>query len=193
PKLDGVVFTGSTETGMELFRIMSSGGRIRPCLMEMGGKNGAVIFPSSDLDEAVEACARSAFGLSGQACSALSRVIVHASIHDAFVEKLAARAKSVTVGDPSNVDIYMGPVIDQRAVERFEQAAGEARRDGVIHAGGEKLSGGDFDRGYFVSPTVVSLPKGHALHRRELFLPFLTVQDRKSTRLNSSHVKISYA
>jgi len=189
PRLDGVAFTGSTDVGMELFRIMSSGGRIRPCLMEMGGKNGAVIFGSSDVDEAVEACARSAFGLSGQKCSALSRVIVHASIHDAFVEKLAARAKSIVVGDPSRVEVYMGPVIDQRAVERFEQASAEARRDGTILAGGERLTGGEYDRGYFVAPTVVSVPRGHALHRRELFLPFLTVQsfetfDEAMTLLN---------
>lgn len=174
PKLDGIAFTGSSEVGMELFRIMSTG-RIRPCLMEMGGKNGTIVTESADLDDAVEGCARSAFGLSGQKCSALSRIYVHRSKYDAFVEKLGTRAKSIVVGDPSRNEVFMGPVIDTEAVKRFEDAVAEAKAAGTVVAGGERLTGGAFDHGTFVAPTVVAIPAKHPLNRRELFLPFVTV------------------
>lgn len=176
PKLDGIAFTGSSQVGMELFRIMSGGGRIRPCLMEMGGKNGTIVTESADLDDAVEGCARSAFGLSGQKCSALSRIYVHRSKFDAFVEKLGARARELVVGDPTRNEVFMGPVIDTAAVKRFEDAVAQVKTDGgKVIAGGERLTGGAYDHGTFVAPTVVTLPPKHPLNRRELFLPFVTV------------------
>lgn len=174
PGIDGVAFTGSTHVGMDLFRRMSEG-RIRPCLLEMGGKNATIVCESADLDEAVEGCARSAFGLSGQKCSALSRIYVAKSLHDAFLARLVERAASITVGDPLRADVFMGPVIDDRAVERFERACDEARARGAVHTGGTRLTDGDRAHGFFVAPTIASLPRGHRLNRDELFLPFVTV------------------
>jgi 1-pyrroline-5-carboxylate dehydrogenase len=138
----------------------------------MGGKNPTIVAASADLDAAAAGIASSAFGFSGQKCSACSRVIVLDEVHDELVGKLAARAAEMAVGDPADRDAYTGPVIDERAVERFTAAVAEAERDGHVAAGGTVL---DLP-GHFVAPTVVTgLPAGHRLTRDELFVPFVTV------------------
>ncbi len=174
PGIDGIAFTGSTRVGMELFRLMSTD-RVRPCLLEMGGKNAAVVCESASIDDAVEGCARSAFGLSGQKCSALSRIYVARALYTKFVERLSERARGIVVGDPTRADVFVGPVIDRRAVERYERACAEAGARGTVHAGGARLGEGDLKHGHFVAPTVASVPRGDRLNREELFLPFVTV------------------
>jgi 1-pyrroline-5-carboxylate dehydrogenase len=138
----------------------------------MGGKNPAIVTANADLDKAVEGIARSAFGFSGQKCSACSRALVADEAHDEFVERLREYTEALVVGDPADSETYMGPVVNAEAVERFGRAAAEAGRDGRVVIGGERL---DLP-GYYVLPTVVSnLPAGHRLTRDELFLPFLAV------------------
>lgn len=172
PLVDGIAFTGGSAVGKQLQHTMLTGRSYpRPCLMELGGKNGALVTASADLDAAVEGCARSAFGLSGQKCSALSRVFVHSSRYDEFLQKLIARTEAIKVGDPSQRDVFMGPVINAKSVARFEAAVRSAP---TVHTGG-KVRGGNF-----VDPTIVTAPRGHALTRDELFLPFITV-DRFDT------------
>ena len=171
--VDGIAFTGSAEIGWNMVRSLSDGPFGRPVLAEMGGKNVTVVSRHADLDAAAEGVARSAYGLSGQKCSACSRVVVEAAVHDEFVARLAERVTALRVSDPEDASAFMGPVIDEAAVARFEQAVASARAVGAnIDAGGDRP-----DReGYFVNPTVVSaLPLGHELTRRELFLPFVTV------------------
>jgi 1-pyrroline-5-carboxylate dehydrogenase len=170
--VDGIAFTGSAEVGREIGRRMADGPFPRPVLAEMGGKNAAVVGASADLDAAAEGIARAAFGFSGQKCSACSRVIVVDEAHDELVERLAAIAAAYSVGDPADPEVASGPVVNARAVDRFEDSVAAARRDGTVAAGGSR---GDA-AGWFVEPTVVSgLPLGHPLTRDELFLPFVTV------------------
>jgi 1-pyrroline-5-carboxylate dehydrogenase len=170
--IDGVVFTGSAEVGRALGRHFQAGRFARPAITEMGGKNPAIVAASADLDAAAAGIAASAYGFSGQKCSACSRAIVLDSVHDELVERLAARAGELTVGDPADRDAYTGPVIDERALERYAAAVAEAGRDGSVVAGGRRL---DLP-GHFVAPTVVTgLPAGHRLTREELFVPFVTV------------------
>jgi len=171
--VDGIAFTGSAEIGWNLVRAFHSGPYGRPVLAEMGGKNVAVVSRNADIDAAAEGVFRSAFGLSGQKCSACSRVVVDAEVHDEFVAKLAERVNTLTVSAPENADAFMGPVIDEAAVKRFDDAVETARSGGgTINAGGDRPE----REGYFVNPTVVSnLPLGHDLTRTELFLPFVTV------------------
>ncbi len=170
--VDGIAFTGSAQVGRALGRKLAEGPYPRPVLAEMGGKNPAIVTAHADLDKAAEGIARATFGFSGQKCSACSRAIVAAEVHDELVERLAQIAAGYLVGDPSDRTAQTGPVATAAAVERFERAVEEARRDGELAAGGEVLGGG----GYFVAPTVVAgLPPGHRLTRDELFLPFLTV------------------
>ena len=170
--VDGVAFTGSAEVGRWIARTMHEGPYARPALTEMGGKNPAIVTANADLEKAVEGIARSAFGFSGQKCSACSRALVADEAHDEFVERLREYTEALVVGDPADSETYMGPVVNAEAVERFGRAAAEAGRDGRVVIGGERL---DLP-GYYVLPTVVSnLPAGHRLTRDELFLPFLAV------------------
>jgi 1-pyrroline-5-carboxylate dehydrogenase len=102
-------------------------------------------------------------------------VYVEREVYDAFMDRLVERSKTLVVGDPVNRDVYVGPVIDERAVERFENAVEEAS-DGTIRLGGKTLTEGHFANGTFVEPTIVDgLPLDHDLFKRELFLPFLAV------------------
>jgi 1-pyrroline-5-carboxylate dehydrogenase len=170
--VDGIAFTGSAAVGREIARTLREGGYPRPVLTELGGKNPVIVASSAALDAASEGTARSAFGFSGQKCSSCSRAIVLADVHDEFVERAAACAQELRVGDPLDRDTDIGPVVDRGAVDRFRRAVADARADGRVVAGGNVL-----DRpGCYVEPTVVSeLPLGHRLTREEQFLPFLTV------------------
>jgi 1-pyrroline-5-carboxylate dehydrogenase len=176
PGIDGVAFTGSAKVGMDIHQVMSSTGRARPALLELGGKNPAIVCDDADLAAAVEGCARSSFGLSGQKCSALSRIYVQHGVRDEFISRLVARAAEITIGDPTRADVYMGPVINAAAVARYERAVADAKKDGAILAGGQRLTTGDLAHGHFVTPTVAGVPRGHRLARDELFLPFVTVE-----------------
>jgi 1-pyrroline-5-carboxylate dehydrogenase len=172
--VDGFAFTGSNAVGMSIFRHAAAGTAMRPVLCEMGGKNPAFVTASADLSVAASGVARSAFGLSGQKCSAASRAYVARPILDDFLQALVEITGKFVIGDPRRQDVFMGPVIDDAAVERFTHAASEAA--GSIVIGGLRPSGGVFDKGSYVQPTVVAgLPADHRLNRDELFLPFISV------------------
>jgi 1-pyrroline-5-carboxylate dehydrogenase len=179
PGVDGVVFTGSKAVGMRIHAGLS-GGWIKPCLLELGGKNAALVMPSADLDAAAEGVMRSAFGLQNQKCSATSRVYLHREVAAAFVERLLERTRAMRMGDPSERDIFFGPVINERSVVRYERAVAQARAEGVVLHGGARLAGGAFDRGHFVAPTVALLPLESGLFREELFVPVLAVGEVES-------------
>lgn len=173
--IDGIVFTGSYEVGMGLFRTFSRD-YPRPCIVEMGGKNPAIVTARADLDEAAEGIMRSAFGFGGQKCSANSRVYVERSVHDELVRRLVEKTEAITVGDPILRANWLGPIIDQKAVDRHQAAVSEARRDGQVFIGGERLSDGDLARGTYVEPTVVGgLPTSHRVFRDEFFAPLTAV------------------
>ncbi len=179
PGVDGVVFTGSRAVGMRIQHGLSSRW-IKPCLMELGGKNAALVMPTADLDAAAEGVMRSAFSLQNQKCSATSRVYVHRDVAADFVGRLLEKTRAIRMGDPSQRDVYFGPVINQRSVERFERAVAQARQEGEILLGGRRLTGGVFDRGHFVAPTVARLPLDSTLYRDELFVPFLAIGEVES-------------
>ncbi|MGH2406485.1 MAG: aldehyde dehydrogenase family protein [Candidatus Limnocylindrales bacterium] len=173
--IDGIVFTGSFEVGFELFQTFSSR-YPRPCIVEMGGKNPAIVSRHADLDEAAEGIMRSAFGFGGQKCSANSRVYVERPVHDDLVRRLVEKTEKLTVGDPLKRENWLGPVIDEKAVARYTMAVAEARHEGRVYTGGEQLSDGDLARGNYVEPTVVGdLPADHRLFRDELFVPLTAV------------------
>jgi 1-pyrroline-5-carboxylate dehydrogenase len=155
PDVDGLVFTGSKDVGMHLIRDNATRRVPRPLIIEMGGKNPALVMASADLDKASDGVMRSAFGAQGQKCSACSRVYITKQIRDEFVRLLVAKTKAITIGNPLNRDVYMGPVINEDAVQIYERAVAQARRDGgTILTGGRRLTDGDFAHGYFVEPTI---------------------------------------
>ena len=174
PALDGLTFTGSYTVGMRIIQsFTTAAGYYRPVIAEMGGKNPTIITEKADLDKAALGVMRSAFGLTGQKCSACSRVYVNAAVHDDFLQKLVALAEEVAVGDPTAADTYMGPIISQRAYDAYQQYVHELGA-GQIVAGGRTLPLG---KGYFVAPTVVAnLPDEHRLWQHEMFAPIVAVR-----------------
>jgi 1-pyrroline-5-carboxylate dehydrogenase len=174
PEIDGVVFTGSKQVGMRIHAGLS-GRWIKPCLLELGGKNATSVMRSADLDAAAEGVMRSGFSLQNQKCSATSRVYVQRDVLPAFLDRLVEKTRAMPMGDPSQRDVFFGPVINERAVERFERAVAQARKEGSVLHGGARLTGGGFDRGHFVAPTIARLPLESTLFQEELFVPFVAV------------------
>jgi 1-pyrroline-5-carboxylate dehydrogenase len=176
PGIAGLTFTGSYEAGMSVYRNFA-GAYPKPVIAEMGGKNPVIISARADLDTAATGVARSAFGFSGQKCSACSRVYVQRDVYPQFVTKLAEVARSLVVGDPTERDVFVGPVIDAAAVDRFSAAVEHARERGRVVSGGDVLRGREgYGEGNYVAPTVVAdLPPDDQLLRDELFVPFVAV------------------
>lgn len=170
--VDGIAFTGSAQVGWDLVNTPSPTGLPRPVLAEMGGQNPAIVAASANLDDAATGIVRSAFGLSGQKCSACRRVVVADEVAEELIAKIVERAEALVVGDPIDTATNLGPVIDDAIGARVDAALEAARRDGTVRTGGRLA-----DRpGNFFAPVVVAdLPHGHALTRDELFAPFITV------------------
>ncbi|MDF2824677.1 MAG: aldehyde dehydrogenase family protein [Mycobacterium sp.] len=171
-EIDGLAFTGSAQVGWQLIRQLSGGPYGKPVLAEMGGNNPAIVMATADLDDAVEGVVRSAFGFSGQKCSATRRVIVDASVYQQMMDRLSTRVGELVVGDPEDHDSFIGPVIDEQILERVRAAVTTARADGATVIGGPM----EGRPGHWVAPTVITgLPIGHRLTRDELFAPVITV------------------
>jgi 1-pyrroline-5-carboxylate dehydrogenase len=177
--IDGIVFTGSKEVGMKLIRDNGARSVPRPLIIEMGGKNPAIVMKSADLDKASDGVMRSAFGAQGQKCSACSRVYIHKDVRDRFVQMLVEKTRTIKVGNPLDRDVWMGPVINEAAVKTYLSAIDRARKDGGrILVGGKRIVDPPFDRGYFVEPTLIDgLPAGHPLFSEELFVPITVIAD----------------
>jgi 1-pyrroline-5-carboxylate dehydrogenase len=174
PDVNGWTFTGSFEVGMKVLRTAASGSYPRPALIEMGGKNPAIVSKTADLDKAAIGIMRAAFGLTGQKCSACSRVYVQKEIYDEFTAKLLEVTRAAKVGDPTQRDTFMGSLAHKEGYEKFQQAMAKARADGTILTGGHVINDGDLAKGYFVEPTIVEgLPENHELVKNELFVPIL--------------------
>jgi 1-pyrroline-5-carboxylate dehydrogenase len=179
-RIDGLTFTGSHPVGMYLYRTVNEK-RPKPVACEMGGKNPVVVTDSADLDIAAQGIARGAFGLSGQKCSATSRVYVDEAVYDELVDKLVKATEKLRVGNPLDKETFMGPIIDKTAVERFEKAVAEVKSSGgEIYAGGEVLTEGELGKGNYVQPTVVTAPLESWIWTDELFMPFVAVAKVKS-------------
>jgi len=177
--IDGIVFTGSKEVGMKLMRDNAVRPVPRPLIIEMGGKNPAIVTSSADIDKASDGVMRSAFGAQGQKCSACSRVYMQKDVRDQFVQLLIEKTRRIKVGNPLERDVWMGPVINEGALRTYLSAIERAKKDGgKILIGGTRITQPPFDRGYFVEPTVIDgLPSGHPLFSEELFVPIVVIAD----------------
>ncbi len=173
--VDGIAFTGSKEVGMSGFRTFVEK-RPRPFISEMGGKNPAIITATADLEKAAEGVLKASFGYGGQKCSACSRVYVQKNVANEFLEKLVSKVKLLKTGYPWEKDIFLGPIINESALKKYQKASELARKDGKVIFGGSLLKESNYEHGYFVEPTIVTdLPRDHDLVREELFLPFVCV------------------
>ncbi len=174
PDVGGFTFTGSYPVGMDIYKHFASDVP-KPVICEMGGKNPAIVTKNADLDVATDGVLRSAFGFGGQKCSANSRVYVEREVYDDFLNLLKEKTEKIKVGDPLERDTFLGPIINEDAMETFEQASAEAKKNGNVVTGGERITDGDLGRGLFVRPTIVEAPDDSWLWEKELFVPFVAV------------------
>jgi 1-pyrroline-5-carboxylate dehydrogenase len=174
-EIDGITFTGSFDVGMQLYRDFSNGKFIRPTILELGGKNPAIVSHKANLDIAAQGIIRSAYGLQGQKCSACSRILIEKDIYQPMVDRLVDLTSKLKVGDPTLREITTGPVINQAAYQDYQSYVDEIREFGRILAGGHHLTEGSLYEGYFCAPTLAELPLDHHLWKQEMFLPISTV------------------
>jgi len=177
PKTRFISFTGSKAVGLEIHECAA---KTRPhqiwikrTILEMGGKDSILVCADADLEAAVEAVAASAFGFSGQKCSACSRAIVEASIYDLFLERLRERVAKLTVGEPAT-NANMGPVISKAALDSMLRYIEIGKGEGKLIAGGHAPA--TVDGGYFLEPTIFADVAATAVvAQEEIFGPVLAV------------------
>ncbi|MFN9349876.1 MAG: aldehyde dehydrogenase family protein [Gemmatimonadota bacterium] len=175
PDVPVISFTGSTETGS---RVGETCGRMHKRLsLEMGGKNAQVVLDDADLELALEGVLWGAFGTTGQRCTATSRLILQAEIHDRFVTMLHDRAKALRLGDGRAAGTDVGPLIHEEAREKVERYVAIARDEGATVAlGGHRATDGALAHGTFFEPTIlVGVQPAHRVAREEIFGPVLSV------------------
>lgn len=179
PCTAGITFTGSVPVGRSLMQQMVRGAWPRPCIAEMGGKNPCIVTDRANLDDAAAGIARSAYGMTGQKCSALSRLYVHEAVADALIARLVERIGAIRIGDPRRRENWMGPVINGSAYAAFRSYVSDLKADGAtILAGGRQIGEGaggpqELARGFYVEPTLLEVPLEQPLWQQELFVPIL--------------------
>ncbi len=175
PKVPVISFTGSTETG----RIVGETcGRMHKRLsLEMGGKNAQIVLDDANLELAIDGVLWGAFGTTGQRCTATSRLILQDGIHDAFVDRLVARAEALRLGDGRVAGTDVGPLVHEAAREKVERYVEIGKAQGAtLRTGGARATGGALDRGFFFQPTIFTgVTAGSRLEQEEIFGPVLSV------------------
>jgi 1-pyrroline-5-carboxylate dehydrogenase len=180
-EVDGVTFTGSYDVGMQIYRTIANGRYPRPTILEMGGKNPAVVSQHADLDRAARGIIRSAFGLGGQKCSAASRILVEEPVYDELVATLEAKTKELVLGDPCERETFLGPVINESAYKDYQKYTQDLSETGELLAGGKVVVDGEYGKGFYVEPTIaLNVPRDHYLWKHEMFLPITMIQKIKS-------------
>jgi 1-pyrroline-5-carboxylate dehydrogenase len=177
PKTRFIAFTGSKAVGLD---IHERAAKTRPgqiwikrTILEMGGKDSIVVCADADVDAAVEGVVASAFGFSGQKCSACSRAIIEAPIYDVFVERVRERVEKLAVGDPVE-NRYMGPVINQAALESMLRFIDAGKKEGRLVAGGNPVS--TPEGGFYLEPTVIAdVAPDAVIAQEEIFGPVLAL------------------
>ncbi|HEY3485406.1 MAG TPA: aldehyde dehydrogenase family protein, partial [Ilumatobacteraceae bacterium] len=166
--------TGSTAMGRALAPVVAA--RFGRAILELGGNNAAVVAPTADLDLTVRAVVFAAVGTAGQRCTSLRRMIVHRSIADDVVARLAGAYRSLPIGDPLADGTLVGPLVDGVAFDRMRAAIDAARADGgELVVGGDRVLPGDAPDAFYVQPAIVTMPAQTDIVRTETFAPLLHV------------------
>jgi 1-pyrroline-5-carboxylate dehydrogenase len=173
----GITFTGSHEVGLHIAAAQTAKRRFLPLIAEMGGKNSATVTRHADLARAATGIVRSAFGMQGQKCSALSRLYVDESVADALIQAITSKMASLTIGDPTEANTWLGPVATRAAYDRYDASCRALESGGSrILMGGERLLTGALAHGYFCTPTLAESTEGHPLWNEEMFCPIVMLQ-----------------
>jgi aldehyde dehydrogenase (NAD+) len=171
PDVPVITFTGSRETGIAVTKAAAD--QLKHVHLELGGKNGIVVLEDADVDLAVEGILWSAFGTTGQRCTAASRVIVHEAVYAELQSKLVARAERMRLGPGWEPDVDVGPLINEAALEKVHSYTGIGRDEGAkLLTGGEAATESGLDRGFFYRPTIFAdVEPGMRIAQAESFGP----------------------
>jgi alpha-ketoglutaric semialdehyde dehydrogenase len=174
PDVRVISFTGSSNTGRAIAE--RAGRRLKRLSLELGGKNAVVVLPDADLDLAVEGILWSAFGTTGQRCTACSRVIVDRSVADELVGRLEARASKLKLGSGLDESVDVGPLVNAGAVEKVSGYIDVGGGEGELVCGGKPVSDGDLAHGHFFQPTIFrGVAPMARIAQEEIFGPVLSV------------------
>jgi len=166
--------TGSTAMGKAIAPRIAA--RLGRSLLELGGNNAAIVAQSADLDLVVRAVLFAAVGTAGQRCTSLRRLVVHESVADDLLERLASAYRSVTIGDPREEGTLVGPLVTGEAFGRMEAALGQARDEGgEVIVGGGRAHADRWPDAWYAEPTIVRMPSQTGVVRQETFAPILYV------------------
>ena len=166
--------TGSTKMGKRIGKVV--GERLGSSILELGGNNAIIISQHADLEMAKRAVLFGAVGTAGQRCTSTRRLIIHESIFDKFVNDLIAAYKTISIGNPLDDKILMGPLVDKGAVAEFTQAMEKVNEEGgKILYGGEILSGSGYESGLYVTPAIAEVKNEYEIVQDETFAPLLYV------------------
>ena len=170
-----VSFTGSTETGKKI--ATGAGNRIKEITLELGGKSPLLIFDDCDMQNAVHGALLANFYTQGEVCTHGTRVYVHESIHDEFLERIQAATKSLVVGDPTDMNTHIGALVSKQHLDKVLHYIDLAKKSGArLVCGGERITAGPLGRGCFVEPTVFADCSNEMPHARdEIFGPVMSV------------------
>ena len=174
PGVDKVAFTGSTLTGQAIIR--ASAGNIKRLSLELGGKSPDIVFADANLDKAVAGAAMAAFANTGQACSAGTRLFVEKKIYDEFTTRVAEYGNALKVGNSLDPQTQIGPISSRGQLDRVLGYLDVGKREGArALSGGRQLAGEDYDRGYFIAPTVYAdVNDDMTIAREEIFGPVIS-------------------
>ena len=175
PDVNGISFTGSTEIGTGIYAEGAS--RLKKVQCEMGGKNAVILLADADMDKALDGIVQGAFGSTGQRCTATSRVIVEEPVYDRFMDELINRTSKLKIGDGIDPAVDMSPLASQAQLDTVTEYIGIGAEEGATLAyGGRMLTGGNFDDGYYVEPTIFAdVQPSMRIAQEEIFGPVLTV------------------
>jgi acyl-CoA reductase-like NAD-dependent aldehyde dehydrogenase len=175
PGVDKVAFTGETTTGKDIMARASD--TLKRVTLELGGKSANIIFPDADLDAAVNGSVFGIYYNTGQSCEARSRLLVHESIYDAFLEKFVEKTKNLKLGDPFSKETHVGAVISREQWNVIDSYVKLAQEEGArVICGGKRPEGAEFEKGYWYEPTViVDVTNDMRVAQEEIFGPVVVV------------------
>ncbi|MFJ8234952.1 aldehyde dehydrogenase family protein [Ureibacillus sp. NPDC094379] len=175
PQVDKIAFTGGTVTGKKIMK--SAADTLKNISLELGGKSPNIVFEDADFETAVDYALYAIFANQGQVCSAGSRLILQESLYNRFIPELVKRAQAIRVGDGTDSETEMGPLISKQHMEKVLSYIEKGKEEGAeLLCGGDKL----YDKGYFVAPTIfANTNPDMAIVREEIFGPVLVVQTFK--------------
>ena len=172
--VDKIAFTGSVNVGKTIMR--GAAGTLKKISLELGGKSPNIFFADADFEAAVEGALFGVFFNQGEVCSAGSRILVQRPIYRKFVDAMVEKARGITVGMPLNRDTKMGALVSREQFDRVREYQGIGKQEAKLALGGNRVSGADFDRGYFVEPTIFyDVDNSARIAQEEIFGPVACV------------------